>query len=161
MSVKIRKRNGRYQKLERSKIMSSLQKAGLESRKAKVMSRTMEVEEGMTTGEIKYKVYGLLKRMDPRVAEKYWTTRGFKVNEEILEVDGNAIISEKTMKDLGLHVGEPIDIYNGEKFETFRAYEISHDGIYPGNIYISQNDMLDIGIHPGSRIAVRKHGAAA
>jgi hypothetical protein len=65
------------------------------------------------------------------------------------------------MDDLDLHVGQPIDIFNGEKYETVRAYEISYNGISPGNIYISQSDMLDIGIHPGSRIAVRKHQAAA
>jgi hypothetical protein len=161
MSVKIRKRNGRQQKFRRSKIMSSLQKAGLESKKAKVISQMVEVSDGMTAGEIKYSVYNLLKKIDPKVAERYWTTRGFKASEEVLEVDGNAIISKETMHDLGLHVGEPIDIFNGEKFETVRAYEISYDSILPGNIYISQNDMLDIGIHPGSRIAVRKHRAAA
>ncbi len=161
MSVKIRKRDGHYQKFKRAKIMSSLQKAGLESKKAKVISRMVEASDGMTAGEIKYKVYNILKKMDPEVAERYWTTRGFKVSEEVLEVNGNAIISKETMDDLGLHVGQPIDIFNGEKYETVRAYEISYDRILPGNIYISQSDMFDIGIHPGSRIAVRKHRAAA
>ena len=160
MSIRIRKRNGRYQKFRRSKIVQSLQKAGLETRMAKTISKMVKVENGMSAGELKYRVHNVLKKVESKVAEKYWSTRGFKVNDEVFEVDGSAIISEETMDDLDLHIGETIDIFNGEKYETVRAYEVSGHGINPGEIYLSHNDMFDIGVHAGSRIAIRKHVSA-
>jgi len=161
MSTKIRKRNGRAQKFRKKKLIRSLQEAGLETHKAKVVASMVNVEDGMSTGELKFKVYDIVKKMDGKAAEKYWTTRVFKVNEEAFEANGSAIISEETMDELELNVGDPIDIYNGERFETVRAYEVSISGVNPGEIYISHNDMEDIGIHSGNRIAVRKHVGVA
>lgn len=157
MKIRIRKKSGKREKFKKSKLISSLQKAGLETRKAKAVVASIKIEDGMTTGEIKYQVHRMLEKINRTISKRYWTTTGMKARVEPLEVDGVAIISSESMTELDLQVGDQIDIFNGEKYEKVRAYPLDGYGIEQGSLLISHHDMSDIGVHPGSRVAVRKH----
>jgi hypothetical protein len=99
----------------------------------------------------------MLMKVDKSTAEKFCYTRGLSVNIEAFGVNGNAIISSKTMTDLGMHVGDTLDVFNGGKFENVRVYPLEGDFVKPDAIQISQHDMVDLGVHSGSKIYVRKH----
>ena len=159
MSIRVSKRNGRHQRYKKSKLVRSLQEAGFETGKAKLIASLVEVENGMSTKELKKKVYGIAKKIEKKNAEKYLDTHGVKVYEELTGVDGYGLLTEDTMKKFGLRTGDPLDVYNGERYETVRTFEIAGNGTgkRPGNIYISHRNMSDIGTHRGSKIAVRKH----
>ncbi len=160
MSIKIKKRDGKKENYRRSKLVSSLVKAGLQKKIAKSMSKELETYDGMPAGELKYRVYQELIPIDEKVAQTYWTTRGLKADLETLGVNGSVIMSDVTMDEFGFHTGEIVDVFNGKKEETLRAYPVHGHGIGPGLIFMSQHDMVDIGIHRGSTIAFRKHISA-
>jgi hypothetical protein len=157
MAVKIRKRNGRKQKYKIAKVIASLQKAGIETRIAHSIQNALDIYDGISSEDIKKQIYRILMKHNKNAAGKYWYTRGLNVNVEALGVNGSAIISSKTMTDLDMHVGDTIDVYNGEKHENVRVYPLEGTYIKPDAIQISESDMLDLGVHSGSKIAVRKH----
>ena len=157
MSIRIKKRNGRREKYKEAKLINSLQKAGVETRIARMIARSIEVRNGMYSREIKCRVFEALGKVDKELADRYWSTRGMKVEIEAFEANGHAIVSVETMTELGLRSGDSMDIFNGERFEKVRVYPLEGYGINPETVSISHHDMYDIGVHPGSRIAVRKH----
>ena len=159
MSIKVRKRNGKLQKYKVSKLVRSLQEAGFETGKAKLVASLLAVRNKMTTYALRKEVHRLGKKIDKVSAEKYMETHGVHVKEELLGVDGYGLLTEDTMRQFGLNTGDMIDVLNGERYETIRTYQIDGNGTgkRPGNVYISSHNIHDIGAHRGSKIAMRRH----
>jgi hypothetical protein len=159
MSIKVRKKNGRLQKYRASKLIRSLQEAGLETGRAKIIVSLVNVKNKMTTADLKKQVYEIARKFDKDGAEKYRDTRDLEVREELMHVDGYGLVTDDTMTDLGLHMGESVDLFNGGRFEKIRTYNVNSNGSgkKAKSIYISTRNMIDIGVHRGSRVAIRKH----
>ena len=157
MAVKIKKRNGRKQKYKKAKVIASIQKAGIDATVANSVENALDICDGITSEDIKKQVHRILLKHDKDAAENYWYTRGLNVRIEPLGVNGSAILSTKTMTDLGMHVGDTLDVYNGENYENVRVYPLEDSFIGSDTIQISHHDMIDLGVRSGSKLSVRKH----
>ncbi|MGA1866525.1 MAG: hypothetical protein ACMUFK_03555 [Thermoplasmatota archaeon] len=157
MSKKIRKKNGRRERYRESKLVLSLVKAGLDKHTARSVAESLRVKNGMYTREIKCRIFDYLDEIDPEIAQRYFSTMGMKVTAETFDVNGYALMSPETMKDLEIRPGDTIDIFNGNRSETERVFPGKGIRKAGETLSISHHDMHNIGVHDGSRVAVRKH----
>ncbi len=157
MKSKVVKKNGKKERYRKGKIIKSLKEAGLESHVAKNIANSLDIENGMTTDEIRDIVIEHLEHVDKKVYDKYVTTQRMKVHNDILEVEGNCLLDAVTMEEMGYQTGDEIDVINGEFYEKLRVFPISGEWIKPDHLYLSHEDMRDINVHNESRISFRKH----
>lgn len=157
MKLKVLKKNGRKERFKKGKLIRSLKEAGLESHIAKNIANSMDIENGMSTEEIRSIVKAYLEHVDKKVLERYSNTKRMRVHNDILEVEGNCLLDNETMKKMGFLTGEEIDVINGEFYEKLRVFGITGDWIKPDHLYLSHEDMEEIKAGNESRISFRKH----
>jgi len=69
--AKLKKRSGREEEFNRSKLERSMTKAGAKEETARKVAGKITPREGMSTSEIRRKVTEELKRENPQAASQY------------------------------------------------------------------------------------------
>jgi 2-phosphoglycerate kinase len=72
---KLKKRLGKEEEFDRTKLEKSIKKAGASENTARMIAEGVKHREGMATSEIRNHVIAELKRHEPEAAKRYETHR--------------------------------------------------------------------------------------
>jgi len=150
---KIKKRSGREEEYDRSKLERSIKRAGADEPTSRTISERIKPSEGLTTREIRRQVSTELKDQNPEAGKRYESTRSHVVAVSSAVKKGSARLHTDMLKELGAKAGETL--------------EVSHEGkSHKVNIEPSPADRREIQLHSealkalgaskGKRVAVRR-----
>lgn len=160
MVKKVRSANGKLERYSKAKIMRSMMVLGVDRKTARTVIKTVGFHKGMTTNEIRGKVGRALKRIDTELARRFFTTVDLQLESSVSGVDGNCLMTEETMEQLGVKVGDPVEAYSGWNHKVLRAYKIEEEHYKGGSIYIGPHDLGFLNVNGNAFVAVRKKAEA-
>lgn len=152
----IRKKDGSIESYSRAKMMRSMIVLGVDKGTARTIVKTVGYIRGMTTQDVRRKVGTALKKIDPELARRYFTTRDLHVDTNVTGIDGRCLMAPETMEQLWVKVGQPVEAYSGWNRKTLRAYRIEDPFYKSGSIYMGGHDLSFLGASGISIVAVRK-----
>ena len=68
---KIKKRSGLEENFQQSKIVNSMQNAGISKETAEEIAGHIDYHEGISTSEVRNRVIGGIKNREPQAAKRY------------------------------------------------------------------------------------------
>jgi transcriptional regulator NrdR family protein len=68
---KIKKRSGLEENFQQSKIVNSMQNAGISKETAEEIAGNIDYHEGISTSEVRNRVIGGIKNREPQAAKRY------------------------------------------------------------------------------------------
>ncbi|MFW3146936.1 MAG: hypothetical protein ACMUIE_09015 [Thermoplasmatota archaeon] len=157
MTIIVNKEDGSYQKFDRSKIVESLVAVGVDHKTAKKMAKEIHEHHGISEHEIKSKLFEMLDKLDPAIADRFYMTKKVHVRSDTMEVEGNALLSDFLMDYLDMRRGEKLDLFHLDKKCTLRAYPMRFEHDDHETVFLSHGDIhrMDIGKH--DQVAICKH----
>ena len=149
----LKKRDGRTEKYDRSKIERSIRASGSDEKTAKEVARAITEREGTTSEEIRRTVSKELRRRSPEVADRYDETRRLAAKKAVEAAKGAAHMSEDAMRGMNIKKGDTIELVHGEKRHTVRV-EKAITG--KRSIHLNESDLRNLGASEGTRITVHR-----
>jgi hypothetical protein len=151
--VAIKKRDGRKEAFNASKLERSLRTAGASERVAREVARAVRVHEGMTVTDVRALASRELRRRDPRAADRYDGTRQLVARAAVDAVQGTALMTDGSMQALRVGRGEDVEL-------TFygRTHRLRAERAPPGarGIQLDPAEMTALGARDGARVIVRR-----
>ena len=146
----IRKRNGELEEFDGKKLKLSIRMAGVSEDEVHGVTERVHIRDGMSTDEIRQRVYDELRKIDPRIAQLYHRTVRFVVcvSEDIMR--GVAKVSEETLHRLRIRVGETFQLVNGDKMITVIAESAP---LGRNEVCLNHDDLKEIGAEVGTKVA--------
>jgi len=119
--AKLKKRSGKEEEYNRTKLEGSLRKAGATEETTRHVAERVSPREGMTTSELRGQVATELKSRNPEVAKRYENARARVAKTGATVPKGSAYLHEETLRILGAKTGDMIELIHGGKTYRVRA----------------------------------------
>lgn len=149
----VRKKDGRTEKFDRSKIERSIRASGSDEKTAKEVARMVPEKEETTSEEIRKTVSREVRKRDPKVADRYDITRRLAAKKAVDAARGSANLTEDVMRGMNLKRGDTIEVLHGEKRHTVKV-EKTITG--ERSIHLNESDLKTLGASEGTRITVHR-----
>ena len=149
----VRKKNGKSERFDRTKIERSIRDSGADERTAKEVARMVPEKEDTTSEEVRRAVARELRKRNAKFADNYDATRRLAASKAIDAAKGTAHITEDAMKGLNVRKGDTIELIHGEKRHTVKVERTT-----PGEmrIHLNESDLKVLGAPEGARVSVQR-----
>jgi anaerobic ribonucleoside-triphosphate reductase len=149
----VKKRDGRSEKFDRSKIERSIRASGLDEKAAKEVAKMVPEREGITSDEIRKTVSRELRKRDTKVADRYDVTRRLAAKKAVEAAKGSAHLTEDAMKGMNLQPGDTVELLHGENRRTVKVAKTTTG---KRSIHLHESDLKTLGASEGKRITVHR-----
>ncbi|MDG6224738.1 MAG: hypothetical protein QCI82_04410 [Candidatus Thermoplasmatota archaeon] len=156
----IRKMDGSIERYSRAKMMRSMIVLGVDKGTARNVVKAVGFKKGMTTRDVRRRIGTSLKKIDPELARRYFTTRDLEIDPSVTGINGNCLMSPETMDRLGVKNGQVVEAYSGWNRKALRAYRIEDPHYKSNAIYLGRSDLGFLEVSGSSLVAVRKMAEA-
>ena len=151
---RIRKASGVEEEFERTKLESSLQRAGVAEQVAREIASRISVREGMSTSEIRSQVLSELRAKDPATAERYEHTRCCAAQASTEVPQDTVRLHPETLKRLGVQPGATLELEHAGRRRTLRVEESS--AISSRELHVHSEVLSSLGASAGAKLALRR-----
>ncbi len=151
--MNVRKKNGKSESFDRTKIERSIRDSGADETTAKEVARMVPETEDTTSEEIRRAVSRELRKRSAKFADNYDATRRLAASKAIDAAKGAANITEDAMKGLNVKRGDTIELIHREK-----RHSVKVEGTAPGEmrIHLNESDLKVLDAPEGTRVSVQR-----
>lgn len=107
----------------RSKLESSLRRAGASEHIARELTSQLAIREGLSTSELRSQVLSALRTKDAEAAERYERTRCCRANSSSKVTRDVVRLHPETLEHLGLSSGASLQLEHNGKAHSLRVEE--------------------------------------
>jgi len=149
---KLKKRSGREEEFDRTKLERSLRNAGVTEETARKIAEGITPREGMATSEMRMQAITQLKSHNPETSKRYENTRTIVARAGAGVPKNTARLHEETLKALGVKAGATLELAHAGK--THRV-KVEASSINQREIHLLEETLRTIGAPEGTKVAVR------
>ena len=151
--VNIKKRDGRTEAFDASKLERSLRSTGASANTVREVTSRVKAREGMTVDEIRTTVSKELRARDAKAAEHYDGTRRMVATTAVEAATGTVRMTEEMMRSLRVSAGDSVELSYSGRTRSLRAERAS-----PGvrGVQLSTTELRALGVRDGSRVTVSR-----
>ncbi len=151
--VNIKKRDGRTEPFDASKLERSLRQTGASEATTREVVSMVKAREGMNVDEIRAATSKELRSRDAKAADHYDATRRMVARKAVAAATGTVRMTEEAMRSLRVSEGESVELAYSGRTRRLRAERAS-----PGvrGIQLSEGELKALGVTEGSRVVVSR-----
>jgi len=151
--VNIKKRDGRTEAFDASKLERSLRATGASASTVREVTSRVKAREGMTVDEIRSTVSKELRARDAKAAEHYDGTRRMVATTAVEAATGTVRMTEEMMRSLRMSEGDSVELSFSGRTRSLRA-ERAAPGVR--GVQLSATELRALGLRDGSRVTVSR-----
>jgi len=150
---KIKKRSGREEEFNRSKLERSITRAGVDEPTSRSLAERIRPRDGLTTSEIRRQVSSELKSRNTEASKRYESTRTHVARTSPEVKKDSARLHKDMLGELGVSPGETLELsHEGKSYRV--SIEPSHAD--KREIHLHSDALKALAASEGKRVAVRR-----
>lgn len=150
----IRKLSGAQEEFRRTKLESSLRRAGASKSTARELASKLSIREGMSTTELRSQVLSELKALDAEAAERYEETRCCEAKDSAEVPEDVVRLHPNTLRRLEISSGATLQLEHAGKRQTLRTEESS--AIPSRELRVHSEVLRALGASAGTKLSLRR-----
>ncbi|MCK4392254.1 hypothetical protein KAX17_05060 [Candidatus Bipolaricaulota bacterium] len=151
--AKVKKRTGREEDFDRSKLEKSLKRTGAKDETVREIAEKIKPREGITTSEVRSQAASELRSRNVEAAKHYESTRTRKAKTSSEVPIGTVRLDEKTLKALNASAGDTMELVHEGKTQRMKveAFFAAQE-----EIQLHPEALEALGATEGTKVAFRR-----